>query len=679
MAIITAQAKLYTGIRCWCVDKNISAALTSSFSVGNKDIDFPTDVPVLDANGRDTIYPNVYIWRLRRAVADLRALPGIALTDERYKTYGGGNNVITAGPVVDNTNNWKVNAAVSCTFPTYIQIDVEKLGIPEGTDCILNFEEGWLLEDKGRKLPSGNYEYPNAVQSSPSPEQLNYVQFRTPWYGVGKFTSSFSFPVGNFRLRRTNSDIGALFSPNFVAKANKVGIIEMDSLSSLYFVPGRKRYFASQMYGVFGPIGPGSVAWLEGNGYPYDTGLGQWYNGFPGIQRIRQFNLDSNVTTTLSADVYNLPWIWTYETLNSNFTMSATGDAYKGVGTPHLVSETSLSCTNKVDYNITVPTMQSNATVFCRTPVQAEADLVVSSSMVTQSGAPLTLTWFAIDPGLTTGIVFKGPNIDVTIKWSTGHIDYVSGGTSNPDIADAPITKYYSRTHTAVDYITAEIYGSLSGFQFSKNGVDRTNGDINGDSNSNTLFAGTWYVPGRQRLVSCSNWGDVGLTNLNGAFANCLNLTTVPSFLPNTATGELSMSCAFMWCAYLDHSNLTNWNTSDVGNMSGMFRNALRMRQNIGNWNTSNVTNMTRMFDMNGHSSGTYGYAISFPNTNTLNWDVTNVSRTNMTNMFAYHQGANLNLSSWCVSHITTMPTNFTFQSTTNWPTARRPQWGTCP
>jgi len=38
---------------------------------------------------------------------------------------------------------------------------------------------------------------------------------------------------------------------------------------------------------VFGPIGPAGVPYLEGNGYTYQTGLGSWPQGFPGIVRIK--------------------------------------------------------------------------------------------------------------------------------------------------------------------------------------------------------------------------------------------------------------------------------------------------------------------------------------------------------------------------------------------------------
>lgn len=169
MTTHSATAKLYTGIRAWCVDKNISAAITST----------------------STFYCLPY--RLRRTIADIEAISSISLTNERYKTYGGGNNVITEGDprVIDNTNNWKVNATVVCKFPTYLRIDVEKLQLPEGTDCTVSFEEGWILEG----------DFPGTTRQ-PSPEVKDFFTFRTPWYGVGKLQSAFSVFARNYKFRQ---------------------------------------------------------------------------------------------------------------------------------------------------------------------------------------------------------------------------------------------------------------------------------------------------------------------------------------------------------------------------------------------------------------------------------------------------------------------------------------------
>ena len=42
--------------------------------------------------------------------------------------------------------------------------------------------------------------------------------------------------------------------------------------------------------------------------------------------------------------------------------------------------------------------------------------------------------------------------------------------------------------------------------------------------------------------------------------------------------------------------DLSHWNTSNVKDMSGMFKEAQNIPESIGNWDTSNVTNMNYMF-----------------------------------------------------------------------------------
>jgi hypothetical protein len=198
MATITAEAKLYTGIRCWCVDKNISAALTSSFTLGNQNQPSPVLV-----EGVPTVYAGVKVEKLMKFIADIEVIGSVSLTNERYKTYGAGNNVITAGSprVINNTRNWKMNAAVACKFPTYVRIDIEKLQLPEGTDCIVQLEEGWLLEG----------DYPGSF-NSPSPRDDNFVQFRTPWYGVAFLNTSASVSNTVLRIKQLASSVSSAAS-----------------------------------------------------------------------------------------------------------------------------------------------------------------------------------------------------------------------------------------------------------------------------------------------------------------------------------------------------------------------------------------------------------------------------------------------------------------------------------
>jgi surface protein len=100
--------------------------------------------------------------------------------------------------------------------------------------------------------------------------------------------------------------------------------------------------------------------------------------------------------------------------------------------------------------------------------------------------------------------------------------------------------------------------------------------------------------------------------------------------------------------------------------MTDMFFIASSFNQNISNWNVSNVTNMSAMFAI----------AKAF-NQNISNWNVSNV--TNMSGMFASAEAFNQNLSGWCVTNIGSEPTSFDLGATA-WVLANsRPIWGTCP
>jgi surface protein len=115
-----------------------------------------------------------------------------------------------------------------------------------------------------------------------------------------------------------------------------------------------------------------------------------------------------------------------------------------------------------------------------------------------------------------------------------------------------------------------------------------------------------------------TNWGELDITNLSSVFANCSNLTTVPSSLPPTVT---DLSYMFK-NATIFNQNIGSWNTSAVTNMDSMFSGASTFNQNIGSWNTSAVTNMDSMFS----GASTFNRSLTA-------WNASNV--TSASNIFA--------------------------------------------
>lgn len=96
-----------------------------------------------------------------------------------------------------------------------------------------------------------------------------------------------------------------------------------------------------------------------------------------------------------------------------------------------------------------------------------------------------------------------------------------------------------------------------------------------------------------------------------------------------------------------------------------MFGNCLELNDpNISNWDTSNITSMQGMFE--GCKK------LNQP----LNWDVSNV--TDMKYLFAECSAFNQDLSNWCVSNITSKPNGFN-DSAPLLTADKHPVWGTCP
>jgi surface protein len=146
-------------------------------------------------------------------------------------------------------------------------------------------------------------------------------------------------------------------------------------------------------------------------------------------------------------------------------------------------------------------------------------------------------------------------------------------------------------------------------------------------------------------VTAVTSFGNLNLVSL--CFADCFNLTSVPSSIPTTVT---NLATAFQSTSIND-VNITNWNTSNITDMNSMFYNARKFNQNIGNWDTSNVTNMSAMF-----------YQASIFNQNIGGWDTSNV--TDMNSMFFKATAFNKNIGNWNTSKVTNM--RIMFQQASN-------------
>ena len=162
--------------------------------------------------------------------------------------------------------------------------------------------------------------------------------------------------------------------------------------------------------------------------------------------------------------------------------------------------------------------------------------------------APMVLTYSTTLGGTTFALPLSGGS--VTVDWGDG--------TTNAQL-----------THT---YATGGVYTvSISG--------------------TATHFGNAGYLGG-SGVTAVTSFGDLGLTDLSGAFAGATHLTSVPAVLPQGVTNTSHMFAG----ASMFNQPIGGWNTAAVTNMSQMFEATGAFNQPIGTWNTAAVTGMSYMF-----------------------------------------------------------------------------------
>ena len=109
------------------------------------------------------------------------------------------------------------------------------------------------------------------------------------------------------------------------------------------------------------------------------------------------------------------------------------------------------------------------------------------------------------------------------------------------------------------------------------------------------------------------------------------------------------------------NGDISNWNVSNVTNMQEMFNNAQAFNQPIGDWNVSKVTSMFNMF----HDAKVFNNGDEPGVSNTpLNWNVSKV--TIMNGMFWGAHAFNQDIGKWKVSEVTDMKRMFESAKTFN-------------
>ena len=232
---------------------------------------------------------------------------------------------------------------------------------------------------------------------------------------------------------------------------------------------------------------------------------------------------------------------------------------------------------------------------------------------------------------------------DYLIDWGDGSESYMIPSMSQT-VRNNAILHTYSSTST----VTIMVYGDLGK-------IIETTGNS------------------ARMIRDISNWGSA--TVGTKSFQNCQNLSISATNLPNL---DANLAYTFSGATSFN-SDISNWDTSNVTNMEGIFYGADAFNQDISQktvtgdgasytaWDTSSVTTMRNMFsgaDAFNQPIGTwdvssvtdmYGlfYSANSFNQNLSNWNTINV--TNIGYMFDSANSFNQNLSNWNTIDVTNM------------------------
>ena len=425
---------------------------------------------------------------------------------------------------------------------------------------------------------------------------------------------------------------------------------------------------------IFGPIGPGGVPYLEGNGYSYPPGSPFEYLNkagwtWPGINRFRNTAIPLTSTTTVScigADARLFSAM-----VMSAGTMTVTGRRLAGltlnasvVSTQSVTPITKWSARSNLVANggllsiLTGPVrlaaaITSTATITA-TATRIKQIASSQSSIASISAAisrtrrsavaltaqssfsadgflnnPLTVNYTitATTGGGTARTVYlpMSGTVACQVQWGDGTVEnFTTSGIKSHQYSTtgSKVIKIYrlSPTGTAL-----EIFGALPY-------ADR-------GSNPGYSERDVWWGPANTNWYEgVTTFGNLGLVKIPLALQKVGGtVSNIPTSIPSSIT-DLS------YARLPNSSTVVGWNVINVTTASRVF--ASDFNQAIGTWNVSGLTDATEMF----------ASCTSFNQTLNL-WNVSNV--TTMSNMFSSCTAFNQSLNSWNTNAVTNMGSMF--------------------
>ncbi|MFD2098375.1 BspA family leucine-rich repeat surface protein [Flagellimonas iocasae] len=139
-------------------------------------------------------------------------------------------------------------------------------------------------------------------------------------------------------------------------------------------------------------------------------------------------------------------------------------------------------------------------------------------------------------------------------------------------------------------------------------------------TNMANMFANTFGL-GSNPNTDFSNWDTSNVTNMSHAFEN----SSVNNPIGWNTISVTNMSSMFKG-AILFNQDLSTWDVSSVTNMSSMFEGASAFDQSLGDWVIASIQNMENMLDGTALSTANYDATLDgwvFSNSGSLNNDIT--------------------------------------------------------
>ena len=284
--------------------------------------------------------------------------------------------------------------------------------------------------------------------------------------------------------------------------------------------------------------------------------------------------------------------------VNSGITKSSYNNLLSSWGYQNVQSNVSLGIGTSVKYSYFVPTDGHYNLAILKNWTILDGDFDI-----TTSPTPLTLLYGVTGSNMTVTLPLNG-KVDVLVNWGDGLTQYYFSTISNQ-----------SYTYATPGNYTVQLRKTLSQFGH-----------------------GITAYPNADRLLKVTNFGEIRLTSLAGAFQNAVNLTQITA-LPSVNSKVTNISYMFKGATSFNDPYIIYWGTLGITTFESTFENATSFNQDISSWSskTANVTNM----------NSTFKGAISF-NQSINTWHMTNVST--MISMFDGATAFNQDLSDWNIT-----------------------------